>query len=649
MKRWKVKYYKGLGTSTAAEAKEYFSDLGKHRKDFVYKGDADDEAVQLAFGKDKDDLMRRKDWVQSYSPALEAPDYGSCLTYFEFVHTELILFSYYSTKRSVPSLVDGLKPGQRKVLYACLKRNLSKEIKVGQLSGYVSENTGYHHGEAALHDTIINMAHNYVGSNNIPLLFPSGQFGTRHLGGKDAASPRYIFTRLQSVVRTIFKAEDDGILVHRDDDGEVVEPVNYLPTIPMVLVNGALGIGTGYSTNVPCFNPIQIIQCLRMKLEGKSLANTPLLPWYRKFTGTVQPDPNHPQKYLTVGTLLVEADRGPTATTRTLHISELPVGKWTQDYKKFLVGLDLQSLSEYHTEDCVRFTVEMDRAKFEEIGPHNLVSYFQLSTRLSISNMNLFGWDDTNLHFFSDPREILDQFFGTRLHQYQARKDFLLSALAKKHRKAANQLKFVTAVVEGSLVIFKKSTKSLVEELASLGFDPWQEEGESQQDKDNNKDALLQGRDNDKDADLAASAAGFNYLLGMRLTSLTQEKIQQLQSDVASLDEQLQTLHKQTASSLWLRDLEELEQGLTTALELEEKARALQTEHFETSSAQPTAAVSTSAKRKAKKAPAKPKSKSAAKAKTSRKKTAAAAKAKKPKKKAAAAAKTTKKRASSKK
>ena len=156
-------------------------------------------------------------------------------------------------------MVDGLKPSQRKVLFACFKRKLKREIKVAQLAGYVSEHSAYHHGEASLAGTIVGMAQTFVGSNNIALLHPAGQFGTRLLGGKDAASPRYIFTKLPALTRLIFHPDDDAILEHLEDDGQSIEPRFYMPVLPLVLVNGAEGIGTGWSSSVPNYNPRDIV------------------------------------------------------------------------------------------------------------------------------------------------------------------------------------------------------------------------------------------------------------------------------------------------------------------------------------------------------------------------------------------------------
>ena len=111
----------------------------------------------------------------------------------EFINMDLIHFSNSDNIRSIPSIMDGLKPSQRKVIFSAFKRNLDKEIKVAQFAGYISEHSAYHHGEASLLGTIVNMAQTFVGSNNVNLLEPIGQFGTRIAGGKDSAQP-YIFT-----------------------------------------------------------------------------------------------------------------------------------------------------------------------------------------------------------------------------------------------------------------------------------------------------------------------------------------------------------------------------------------------------------------------------------------------------------------------
>ena len=292
-----------------------------------------DDLIDLAFSKKRAD--DRKEWLRGFVEGTHV-DYGAGverLLVSDFISKELILFSRADNVRSLPSVLDGLKPAQRKVLYACFKRNLKADIKVAQLAGYVSEHAAYHHGEAALGATIVGMAQDFVGSNNAPLLVPSGQFGTRLQGGKDCASPRYIFTRLSPLARAIFHADDDALLRYGDDDGQPIEPAAYVPIVPLVLLNGADGIGTGWSTSVPNYNPRDVIAAIRAMLDGS--APPELHPWYRGFTGTIDAKKG---TGAAAGSYIVRGVGRIAADGEKLVVTELPIGRWTQDYKAMLVS-----------------------------------------------------------------------------------------------------------------------------------------------------------------------------------------------------------------------------------------------------------------------------------------------------------------------
>jgi DNA topoisomerase II len=225
LRGWTIKYYKGLGTSTAKEAKDYFSHLSDHVKEFVWRDDADGDAIDMVFAKKRVD--ERKEWLEAFEPGTYLDHTAKTIDLKTFVHHELILFSRADIERSIPSVMDGFKPGQRKILYSCFKRNLKADIKVAQLAGYVSEHSAYHHGEASLAATIVGLAQDFVGANNVNILHPSGQFGTRLQGGKDSASPRYIFTRLAGLTRKVFREEDDCLLHYLQEEGQSIEPEWY--------------------------------------------------------------------------------------------------------------------------------------------------------------------------------------------------------------------------------------------------------------------------------------------------------------------------------------------------------------------------------------------------------------------------------------
>lgn len=396
-KGWKIKYYKGLGTSTSAEAKEYFSNLATHEINFAWDRESTN-MIDMAFSKKRVD--DRKQWLLSMDPTMFMNYNVNAISYNHFINHELIHFSHADNIRSIPHVMDGFKPSQRKVLFSCLKRNLKNEIKVAQLAGYISEHSAYHHGEVSLTQTIINMAQNFVGSNNINLLTPCGQFGTRLMLGKDAASPRYVFTKLETITRCIFHPDDDAILNYLDDDGQSIEPSFYVPIIPMVLVNGSEGIGTGWSTSVPTYNPHDIITYMRCLLRADNEV-VDLVPWYRGFNGEIRAKTGKDLGNFVISGIIEQIDES------TIVISELPVGKSTTDYKQFLesmvVGVAdapnggiIKDFKENHTDSTVLFTITVAPEKMIEINnePGGLAKKFKIDTSVATSNMHMFDMEE---------------------------------------------------------------------------------------------------------------------------------------------------------------------------------------------------------------------------------------------------------------
>ena len=392
------------------------------------------------------------------------------VNYTDFINKELVLFSNMDNERSIPSLVDGLKPGQRKVLYTCLLRRLDKkEIKVAQLAGSVAEKSAYHHGEQSLMGTIIGMAQNYVGSNNINLLEPIGQFGTRLTGGKDSASPRYIFTKLSPLTRHVFNENDDNILTYLQDDNQRIEPEWYIPILPMILVNGADGIGTGWSTKVPNYNPREIAKNLKNMLEGGECK--PLKPWFKSYRGTIE-CLDH-QRFVVNGEVASLSDT-------KMEITELPVRTWTNQYKEFLDGLQqgtekqpaqIKGYKEYNTDTTVKFIVEMkeeDLRKAEtQKGMH---TFFKLQTTMSTTSMVLYDSYGC-LRRYDTPMDIMKEFFGLRLKMYEKRKKYMEGALGAEACKLSNQARFILEKCDGTLKIENKKKKLMIDELARRGYD----------------------------------------------------------------------------------------------------------------------------------------------------------------------------------
>ncbi|CAJ1958909.1 unnamed protein product [Sphenostylis stenocarpa] len=561
---WKIKYYKGLGTSTPQEGREYFGDLTKHKKDFVWDDEQDGSAIEMAFSKKK--AEDRKTWIRNFEPGTFRDHKARYINYRDFVNKELILFSRADLQRSIPSMVDGLKPGQRKILFCSFKKKLFKEIKVAQFIGYVSEHSAYHHGEQSLASTIINMAQDFVGSNNINLLKPNGQFGTRNLGGKDHASARYIYTELNTITRCIFHEDDDKLLEYMNEDGKSIEPNWYMPVIPLVLVNGSEGIGTGWSSFIPNYNPREIIANIRRLLSGETMV--PMNPWYKGFKGTIERSPKE-GGYVVNG--LVEE-----INEQTFRINELPIRKWTQDYKQFLESITdgspnvkdplIDDFRQNGDDALVDIEVRMKLEKIAAIMQEGLLKKFKLTTSLSTNNMHLFDAEG-RIKKYDTPEEILAEFFPLRLDYYERRKNYILNNLERLLLVLDNKVRFILGVVSGEIIVNNRKNADLVIELQQKGFTPMPRKGKSAEPQvagANDEEQEDENNTGEQETGIVegAKAGDYDYLLSMSIRTLTFESVQKLLAEKAEKEKEYEMLKATPSKSMWLRDLDELEKKL---------------------------------------------------------------------------------------
>jgi DNA topoisomerase II len=528
---WNIKYFKGLGTSTSAEFKEYFA----HKKivDFVYTGPTSDDTIDKIFNKERPD--DRKTWLEQYDKDAYLDTNRQNVQYEEFINREMIHFSTYDCARSIPNMVDGLKTSLRKILFSAFKRKLTSEIKVAQFSGYVSEHSAYHHGEASLNGAIVNMAQNFVGSNNVNLLEPNGQFGTRLQGGEDSASERYIFTQLNTLTRYLFPEADDAILSYLDDDGTLVEPEYYVPIIPFALMNGISGIGTGFSCDIAPYNPKTVIQYLKHKLAKQSTDAIEFVPYYEGFKGSVAKLTD--QKYLIKGLYeKIGEDK--------IRITELPVGKWTMPYTTFLESLmdgtsvdkagkkippTIKDFTSVCTEVSIDFTVVFPKDKLAELqaskdanGCDGVEKLLKLFTTVSTTNMHMFD-SNIKLHKYQSVEEIIDDFYGIRIETYKKRKAHLVSAMEKKLVKLSNRARYIQETLKGTIDLRRKTAEQVTKLLTDLKF------------------ALYDG--------------DFKYLVKMPMDSVTQENVESIMKEEADTKMELDSLKATTLEQMWSTEL----------------------------------------------------------------------------------------------
>lgn len=561
-KKGEIKYFKGLGTNNNEEITKSF---GKKMIEFV-KDDKTDEKMDQVFHSTYSHF--RKEWLRDYKPTEEdeknlvGQGLIQKLSITNFMDFEMIKFSIDDCKRNIANVMDGLKESQRKILHATFLKNLKfsgKTMKVAQLAGFVAEKTNYHHGEQCLFDTITKMAHDFVGSNNIPLLARDGQFGSRLAGGKDAANARYIFTKLDALTRLLFRQEDDMLLNYISDEGETVEPEYYVPILPMVLINGTEGIGTGWSSEISCYNPMDLIQCVKSWLSNKMYEMNndndndnhnndnnnddvkekdniimsvypEIHPWYRGFYGTIEKVNDN--KYITKGVIEKVVQKSVTKTI----VKECPIELWTDKFKdnldKLLEEKKIKSIKNNSTD--VKIHIEIEELK--ENGIECTLESLGLTSTLSMSNMVLFNHQH-QIHKYRNVDEIIDEFCRVRYGYYIKRKDRLISDLSYEITILENKMRFLQEVMDRSLIIQDVDETLLAQELDRRGY----------------------YKNKEEDSDDSGKLSVYRYLIHMNIRSFTKQKIGELKSHIEKLKEKMRVLESITYEQMWINDLDEFE------------------------------------------------------------------------------------------
>lgn len=550
---WKIKYYKGLGTHNDKEAAECFEDFENNLIHYIWDTNSDFN-LDLAFKSGKDEFIqekdekedlerdnkhikwsnRRKKWLMDYNPDEIIELNQRQVTYSEFINKDLIHYSNDDTQRSIPSVMDGLKPSQRKILYAGLKRYKTdkKENRVAEFAGYVTYHSRYHHGEKSIIEATVKMAQTFVGSNNINYFLPNGNFGSRYDGPTKHASERYIHTNINPVVLDLFNINDNLVLDYNDDEGTTVEPKYYMPVVPMILVNGTLGIGTAFSSNVCSHRLEDVCHAIKEKMEGKDFP--PLKPYFRGFQGRIID--NGDGKYDTIGLYKIVPD------TNTIHIIELPIGLWTNDYKEFIEKkIQNQTKKKYITsyENCstnntIHFILKLGSDgvnKYSKKDYNFIIKDLNLKKSFSTNNMNLYDAQGV-IRKFQNTREILEYFFNHRQFFYEERKKAMIKSLSKMVEKIKAQVKFIRYYNSKKIIVRKKSKAELEDQLLNYNFPMFS----NNDDQDEN----------------------YDYLTNMQIISLTNERAQQLENKYKQMENELDIMKKTTIKQMWYKDLDML-------------------------------------------------------------------------------------------
>ena len=335
-----------------------------------------------------------------------------------------------------------------------------------------------------------------------------------------------------------------------------------MPIVPMILVNGADGIGTGWSTGIPNFNPRDLIENIRRKLDGQEMKK--MHPFYFGFDGSIEQDSNKAGSYIVSGKI----DR---VDDETLHISELPIKTWTQDYKIFLeklmtgdekkkIDAEIKDFKENHTDTTVSFTVTMDKNKIDKIEgeKEGLHGKFKLRTKLNTTNMNAFD-KHGRIVKYPTAEALLDSFYDERLHFYNLRKDHLLSVLRREQRMLSNKARFVEEVCSGELVVSNRKRKEILLELKERGYDTFQKQ------VDGSKPREEETTDEDDDGDQSLDGdlgKGYEYLFNAKPWSYTNDKAEVFRNEYAEKKKAVKELESTAPEDIWRNDLAALEEAL---------------------------------------------------------------------------------------
>jgi DNA topoisomerase-2 len=442
-----------------------------------------------------------------------------------------------------------------------LNKNITKSIKVAQLSGYVSAETSYHHGEASLQQAIIGLAQNFIGSNNVNWLIPDGNFGSRINGGKDSASPRYIFTYLSAITKMVFDNRDTPLLNLLEEDGQVIEPEWYVPVIPSVLVNGCEGIGTGYSTYIPPHDIRDIISNIVRVLDEEQPVQ--MKPYFKNFSGEVVDLGNG--NYITRG-------KWERLSDTQIKITELPIGTWITPYKEFLESLiensgqptktaskkDTTTSKKDTSKTKKKFVLKDVRNKTSDentgicfivefkdsdvldklIEQETIDKELKLVKPFNTNNMYLF--DDRCVPTkYKSTTDILLDFCDIRLEYYTKRREYIMAKLKRELSILQSKVRFINEYINNDIVINKKSKESVIALLEERGY----------------KKFCISESD---EMTITNGKKSYDYLIRMPLVSLTSDKIDELTKQTNNKKHELDTITNQSPRDLWRIDLDSI-------------------------------------------------------------------------------------------
>lgn len=546
-RKMKHYYFKGLGTSSDKEIEE--DTKNRFEVEMEYDSQAS-KTLNDCFNRSLS--QKRKDMILNYSLELVKPQKKQTVT--EFLKKELVEFFSDNVRRSLPGL-DSFKTGHRKIFFYAENKfkpgDTETREKVAAIISSTTALTNYHHAEGNMEKTLKGMAQGFPGTNNVPIFENTGQFGGRNDGGKGAAA-RYLFTRLSQICFYIYRPEDRPILNHLEDEGMTIEPDVYYPIIPMILVNGSQAIGSGWSTYIPCHNPIEIIdQIIKRINEGISFSEQEfLLPYFARYRGLLEVCEtegsqrkseeelrqelfDHEMEKDKVVDFYSKESRYSLITRGRYHVvqgergknkiivTELPIGVLIQDYDFWLTQLikekKLKEKANYSSEDKIEFVLEGFK---DEINHRNL----KLERSFGMSNMIIL--DEKGIpHRYEKASDIMEEFYPKRLDAYVRRKEYQIGVFQEKIQKLDYKLRLIR--------LFLKNPNDFVRQKKEHIFE------------------ILEKNDIPQ-----------KVYLDLKLHNVSEEDIETLEGKIAVEEKAFQKYQSTPPEKIWLSELQELKTEL---------------------------------------------------------------------------------------
>lgn len=444
-----------------------------------------------------------------------------------FLNTELVAYAAYDNIRKLPSYIDGMKMSQRKVVYTLMKKYPKEFIKTETLANVTAAFTNYLHGANNIATTVCTtMTQNFVGANNYALTTGnSGGWGCRI--NPVSAAPRYTRISLSDVTKAVIHEDDEEIVGRQFFEGDYIEPKFFVPVFPILFLNGSNGLSTGFSCTIYPRNPDEIITYIKKKICGIN-PKTPLLPWFKGFTGQVRVN-NESGNAESVGVIN-------RLNTTNYEITELPIGMEYQSYINILdklyedkVIVDYEDCCEPKT-DTILFKIKTTRQFTNDYSDtEKLNKVFKLTKSLS-ENLNCID-ENNRIREFKSIREILDAYIEIRLKYYGKRKEYLIDKYNGKISLLTSKYTFCDGVIKESIKIAKVSKDKIIEQLEKVP-------------------KIIKVDDS------------YDYLLKMPIYSITKEKMAEMAEQLKKLKDELKLTKSMEISDFWLIDLKDVKKAI---------------------------------------------------------------------------------------